>query len=476
MFKTTMGRVLQTAILPVMLASCAGEPVTGHGEDGTDALVGRATFAITGVPSDGTCLELQAAGNRVVKRAFDAEPGSSMVFQLDGLPVGQVTFTAVAFGSTCAARGGMAPTWISDAPFTTTVATAPPVLVTLNLVRDGSASVSVGFNDDAPSPGGGGAAGGATGGTTGGATGGAGGAGGSAGTGAKSPLVFMQVPTLQGASTVIGFENWFILDSFTFSSTTVGSVVAGGGGGVGKSMATATAKLHYQKGAPGLYNLSVMGKSSSPVRIVVEKGGAEPAVIWRASLLNTLISSITDDGSGVLPTLTVTLTFARSDLQFEGTINPDGSRGAQTLVTWDFSKSTGSGAATVPFSFVIGGPAMAPAKEISAFRAPSEMNAGSGTVGAGGGAGKPVFGDASVTLPIDATVVQYFINEVQGRILPMGSVQIDVAGGMGPTAFGTYGFNMIQLRSLTLSGLDATVGFGAAAFKWSVGTDLVTFP
>jgi type VI protein secretion system component Hcp len=476
MLKTTMGRVLGTAILPVMLASCAGEPVTGSPDNGGDdqGLVGRATFAITGVPSDGTCLQLQAAGNRVVTRAFDAEPGSSMVFQLDGLPVGQVTFTAVAFGSSCAARGGMAPTWISDAPFTTTVATAPPALVTLNLVRDGIASVSVGFDDDAPSPGGAGTTGGGTGGTTGG--GAAGSTGGSAGTGAKSPLVFMQVPSLQGASTVIGFENWFILDSFTFSSTTTGSIVVGGGGGAGKSTATATAKLHYQKGAPGLYNLSVMGKSSSPVKIVVEKAGAEPAVIWRASLLNTLISSITDDGSGVLPTLTVTLTFARSDLQFEGTINPDGSRGAPTLVTWDFSKSTGSGGGAVPFSFVIGGPATAPAKEISAFRAPSETNAGSGTVGAGGGAGKPVFGDASVTLPIDAAVLQYFLNQVQGRVLPTGSVQIDVAGDLGPTAFGTYGFNMIQLHSVTLTGFDATVGFGAAAFKWSVGTDLVTFP
>ncbi len=471
MHKTTMGRFLQAALLPVMLASCAGEPVTGNaGSANDDALVGRATFAITGVPADGTCLELKATGNRVVTRAFDATPGSSMVFELDGLPVGQVTFTALAFGATCATRAGMAPTWISDAPFTTTVATTPPALVTLNLVHDGSASVSVGFNDDATSPGTGG---GATGGATGAAGSGSGGsAGGSAG---ASPLVFMQVPGVQGESTVIGFETWFILDGFTFAATTPTSGGVGAGGGVGKSTATATAKLHYQKGAPGLYNLAVMGKTTSPIKLVVEKGGADPAVIWRASLVGAFISGIADDGAGALPTLTVTLTFTRVDLQFEGTLNPDGTRGAPTLVNWDFVKGTGSGAGNAPFSFVIGGPAMTPAVEISAFRAPSEMTATS-QVGAGGGVGKPVFGDASVTLPIDANVMQYFLNEVTGRTIVAGTVQIDAPGAMGPTAFGTYGFNNVQLHSLTLSGTDATVAFGAAGFKWSVGATTVTFP
>src|SRR5450432_4258820 len=205
---TTHGVLASTclAFLSVsFLASCTGPGPAG----GSDDMIGRVSVALTGVPDDGTCAQITAAGYRTVTSNLDASAGSSRVFELGGLPLGQVTFTAAAFAGACPPAPGAVPNWVSDAPFTTTVAIDPPVLVTLNLVRNGNANIVVGFDDTAD--GGTGTSGGGTSGG-GGATGGAGGGGGTGGSTSGGATLLMQVAGVHGASTLKGFENWFNLE------------------------------------------------------------------------------------------------------------------------------------------------------------------------------------------------------------------------------------------------------------------------
>jgi hypothetical protein len=116
-------------------------------------LIGTATVAITNAPADGTCVQIIVTGSRSVTTNFDVMAGASTVFHLAGLPLGSDTFSANAFGGTCAAVNGMSvPNWVSD-PVVQSVAVAPPANVPLVMKRNGMANVSVDFpNEDGGSP------------------------------------------------------------------------------------------------------------------------------------------------------------------------------------------------------------------------------------------------------------------------------------------------------------------------------------
>jgi type VI protein secretion system component Hcp len=450
------------------LASCAGPgPASG-----SDDMIGRVSVALTGVPDDGTCVQITAAGYRTVTSNLDASAGSSSVFELGGLPLGQVTFTSAAFAGACPPAPGAVPNWVSDAPFTTTVAIDPPVLVTLNLVRNGNANIVVGFDDTAD--GGTGTSGGGTsgGGATGGSTGG-GGTGGATGSGAT---LLMQVAGVHGASTLKGFENWFNLEAMNFAASSPAS--AAGGAGASKTTWTATATLKFQQGLPELYSAATKGTRET-VSFAAIKNGGVPFVTWKVALTGVLISGIVTNGSGSdqVPDLTITFVFTTIQLEFIGQ-NADGTAMPSTLVMFDIARGTGSAGPNppVPLSFVINGQATPPAQVVSAFHAPSEMTAVT-QVGAGGGVGKPTFSDASVTLPTNGSVLNMLAEEFSGRVTPTALVSIDAFSAAGmPIVFGSYGFTNVQIHGITLSDLTATVSFGASAFQWTQGAIMTTFP
>lgn len=465
-----MTRIVATAIV----LSGLGGGCTGGSASGDAELGGRAQLALMGVPADGTCIQVTAAGYRTVTRTFAATAGATAVFDMAGLPLGTVTFSAAASGGDCPAPTGTVATWISDAPFTTTIAVDPPALVTLNLVRNGNATVTIGFDDGAMA-GSTGAAGAADGG---GAAGQGGSAGPAGGPGSFDGSVFMQVPGVQGGSVVKGFENWFALDSFTLGSSTPSSATSGGGAGAGKTTFTATAKLAYQKGVPELYGAATKGTVEKTVTFVTRRGGALPAIIWKATLTNAVVSGIAADAAmagQVAPELTVSLAFAKLDLELDPQ-NADGSAGAPIHDVFDLAMNTGPTPPNpaVPMQFVVGGDVRG-LVTAAAFRAPSETT--SVSVGGGSGAGKAVFTDASLSIPLDDAALGFLAEEFAGRVTPMASVQLATRAVDGSAAtLGTYGFQNVVIHSMTFAGATATMSFGASAFKWSQGAVTVTFP
>jgi type VI protein secretion system component Hcp len=441
------------------VSACAG---TSSGPSGDDELVGTAVLALSAAPADASCIQVTAAGYRTVKETFDVAPGASTIETMSGLPLGQVTFTAQAFGAACP-PGGATPTgpanWVSDAPFTTTVAVSPPSLVTLNLVRDGSVSVSIGFDDMAA------ADGGATGSSTG--TGGAGpgpdaGAGGAAGAPAPvtAPIAaittgaaFMRVGNIKGEAVSKGFEGWFDVTGFGFLAT-----VPGGGG----LQWTTTATLRYQRGVPELYAAAAAGQVVGPVDLWFRSGSG--IVYLKETLTNALVSSIVDTGAaGSTPTLALTLTSTRLDLSFTPQTAAGGA-GAPITVFWDATTNSGSTAAPANLDFTVGAPRPT-AQDVASFHAPAATGPG-------------VFADASVVTTVNAAILQDLISEANHTVVPTGSVQFFRATATGNIAlYGSYGFTNAVVHSVGLAGANTvTVGFGATGFTWAVGPEMTMFP
>jgi hypothetical protein len=127
------------------LAGCSGADTGGAGD-----MIGEATFALAAAPTDASCLQIVVTGTRTVTRLIDLMPGQSTVFTLNGLPLGNDTFTESAFAQTC---GQVTPssvaTWASD-PTAATLQAGITASVTVVLRRNGKASVTSDFQDDTP--------------------------------------------------------------------------------------------------------------------------------------------------------------------------------------------------------------------------------------------------------------------------------------------------------------------------------------
>lgn len=132
----------------VALAGCSGRGTTA-----SDEMVGQAIIALAQVPDDAICLEIVAAGSRTATRRFDLAPNEPTERTLQGLPIGEVTFTARAYGSACAlVSQGSEPTWASD-PVIATLIAGQTTRVDLILHRPGRAVVGVTFEDESPDAG-----------------------------------------------------------------------------------------------------------------------------------------------------------------------------------------------------------------------------------------------------------------------------------------------------------------------------------
>ncbi len=118
--------------------------------------VGEAEIALTNAPTDVSCLRLTVAGaSRTDVRKFPLTSGQRTLFRLNGLPVGNVSFTADAFAIGCnQSLSGVTPTWYSD-PVAARLSARETTHVSLRMIHNGRGSVGVDFDDenapDAPS-------------------------------------------------------------------------------------------------------------------------------------------------------------------------------------------------------------------------------------------------------------------------------------------------------------------------------------
>jgi len=141
MRRTFKGHIIGAALLAISGCSAGG---TDNAED----MVGTATFQLAAAPADASCLQIAIAGSRSSTRLIDLTPGQATTFTLNGLPLGNVTFTESAFSQACAAVSGASiATWQSD-PTPATLQAGVAANVTVVLRRNGTAHVTSDFQDD----------------------------------------------------------------------------------------------------------------------------------------------------------------------------------------------------------------------------------------------------------------------------------------------------------------------------------------
>jgi len=136
-------------VLPMAVVSCGGA------DSSSEPDLGSADIALTQVPADVLCVHIVAQGaTRTRDRFFDVTPGNGTVLSMNRLPIGMVQFSGESFSVPCSATGMMSvPNFIADA---VAVQIDPGVVasVTLVMLRNGRADVSVDFEGECEQTGG----------------------------------------------------------------------------------------------------------------------------------------------------------------------------------------------------------------------------------------------------------------------------------------------------------------------------------
>lgn len=142
--------------LAVLLCAC-GDGLPGSQPQGPDflSLQSKALIQIADVPTSVRCVKITVSGAFISTFALTTTPGRTASVSASGLPTGTVTFLGEAFPKECSAlTTADGAEWRSDPIQQHLVAGATAVL-TLNLRRNGIASVNFGFQFAAEcSPGG----------------------------------------------------------------------------------------------------------------------------------------------------------------------------------------------------------------------------------------------------------------------------------------------------------------------------------
>jgi hypothetical protein len=139
-------KALSSAILSTLALSACSAPPPAAGAPGED--LGEVTAAITVVPPNVGCIDIQvAAGQRVVDRQFTVTPGLGALLTVQGLPLGAVVFSGLAYPTACAQVGPASVATYASDPLPATL--KPGVRSNLELAfhAAGSASIGVDFDD-----------------------------------------------------------------------------------------------------------------------------------------------------------------------------------------------------------------------------------------------------------------------------------------------------------------------------------------
>jgi hypothetical protein len=138
-------RLLLASVISIGFAAC-------HNALPDDGPVGNVVARITQVPDKVGCVSITAVGSREVFHTFDVIPGQPATLQLGDLPVGNVAFSAAAYGQSCNAIGGVQPSWATTSPFVAAIAAGQLTALTLTLEPTGGAVIGIDFGDGGAPP------------------------------------------------------------------------------------------------------------------------------------------------------------------------------------------------------------------------------------------------------------------------------------------------------------------------------------
>ena len=152
---------------------------------------------------------------------------------------------------------------------------------------------------------------------------------------------FLKIDGVQGDATADGHKNEIELIGWHFGGTNAGGFgVSGPGGGAGKVQVNDFVfTMHADKAAPKLFEAMATGKHIPNAILSVRKAGGSAVDFLKWKIDNILVSGFHTVGNGLLPTIEVSLNFAKIEMEFK-TQNNDGTAGGSVKGGFDLQKGT----------------------------------------------------------------------------------------------------------------------------------------
>lgn len=153
---------------------------------------------------------------------------------------------------------------------------------------------------------------------------------------------FLKIDGIDGESQDAKHKGEIDLQSFSWGASNTGSHAAGGGGGAGKvQMQDFHFTMRVNKATPKLMLACASGEHIKKAVLTCRKAGKEQQEFVKVTFSDLLVSSYQTGGSGgadVLPTESISLNFAKVELEYKEQ-KADGSLGGAIQAGWDLKKN-----------------------------------------------------------------------------------------------------------------------------------------
>jgi type VI secretion system secreted protein Hcp len=153
--------------------------------------------------------------------------------------------------------------------------------------------------------------------------------------------MFMRIEGVSGESKDANHKDWTDIVTFSWGASQPGSMVSGGGGGVGKaSFNDLNVSASIDKAAPAILKNCISGKHLSKVEISVCKAGGQQIEYTRITLEEVLVTGVNYTGDPKTETLNVQYAFQAAKVKQQCWEQTDkGGKGAETQVGWNIKEN-----------------------------------------------------------------------------------------------------------------------------------------
>lgn len=154
--------------------------------------------------------------------------------------------------------------------------------------------------------------------------------------------MFLKLDGIKGESHDHKHKDEIHIESFSWGMAQTGSFGAAGGGGSGKvNVHDITVMKYVDKSSPILMLHCANGKHIKEATVTFRKAGEKPLEYLKIKLTDLLVSSIQESGAGESDLLTesLSLNFAKVNVEYQEQSATGGAAGGPVLFGWDVKKN-----------------------------------------------------------------------------------------------------------------------------------------
>jgi type VI secretion system secreted protein Hcp len=154
---------------------------------------------------------------------------------------------------------------------------------------------------------------------------------------------FIKIDTIKGESQDAGHKDEIDVLSWNWGAAQQGTMAGGGGGGAGKAQFQDVTFTHYlDKSTPPLLSALAKGQHIKEALLTARKAGGEAVEYLKIKLTDLLISSVHSGGArggDEIPIETVTLNFAKFEIEYQQQKSDGSKEGGPVKAGWNLKEN-----------------------------------------------------------------------------------------------------------------------------------------